>query len=454
MTSFPNPLGFAALGAAKVFITPPSYYPSSYHSCWCLILATSAPRLFVIRHRKLVQHPEATRPSTDSETFPHALISALPTPAMAAVDNFATFMTTADIDSMDNWGMAMPPAEPVIPVPTPADQSILDELSLLAAPVSASAQQAPQSFIPQQQAPHMHHIPQQPHHNAHHLPHQQTILDIDQVPQYHPTTTPGVPPQISSPVTPTCSAPLPSPLKRKAHGGLSSLAPHAKRRDLLSSFGTARAKTEPLLVSEPLTPSSSHRALHPLNTLTPSGPAMLPMANVTLPAASASESSCSDEDEAGPHFSPNSPLPAPSAAAAAKRRQARSRLLAASRARAAAKTEPTVATAGSECGSGASSAVATPGAAGADEDAEPVDKKVARAIRNRQAAQRSRVEAKAKMAKLADDNVGLATEVEKLTAENASLNKQLEQLMQATFGDGAKIDEVLELFKAAKESRS
>lgn len=83
-----------------------------------------------------------------------------------------------------------------------------------------------------------------------------------------------------------------------------------------------------------------------------------------------------------------------------------------------------------------------------------MDKKVARAIRNRQAAQRSRVEAKAKMARLADDNVGLANEVEKLTAENADLNKQLQQLMQATFGGKACIEEVLETFKAAKESRS
>lgn len=87
---------------------------------------------------------------------------------------------------------------------------------------------------------------------------------------------------------------------------------------------------------------------------------------------------------------------------------------------------------------------------GDDDDEMPVDKKVARAIRNRQAAQRSRVEAKLKMQSLSDANDVLAGTVQVLKDENESLNRQLRGLMEHTFGAGVSADQVLSVFGRLK----
>eukprot|EP00737_Agarophyton_chilense_P004339 gb/GEZJ01005403.1/.p1 GENE.gb/GEZJ01005403.1/~~gb/GEZJ01005403.1/.p1 ORF type:complete len:307 (-),score=51.58 gb/GEZJ01005403.1/:359-1279(-) len=66
--------------------------------------------------------------------------------------------------------------------------------------------------------------------------------------------------------------------------------------------------------------------------------------------------------------------------------------------------------------------------------AEPVDKKAARAIRNREAAMKSRVEAKQKMQKLQDENECLNVKVKSLADENKALTAQLKSLLQHTYG--------------------
>lgn len=68
------------------------------------------------------------------------------------------------------------------------------------------------------------------------------------------------------------------------------------------------------------------------------------------------------------------------------------------------------------------------------ESSEPVDKRAARAIRNREAAMKSRVEAKQKMKKLQDENSSLALQVKTLSDENQSLTAQLKSLMHRTLG--------------------
>jgi Basic region leucine zipper len=143
----------------------------------------------------------------------------------------------------------------------------------------------------------------------------------------------------------------------------------------------------------------------------------------------------------------------PSKAVAAKRRALRRKALKRSRARNVAKEELLPTSFGSNCGGSAdSTTTSVENDAGEDDSELPVDKKIARAIRNRQAAQRSRVEAKAKMLRLAVDNDELAIKVESLRAENAALNKQLEALIAHSFGEGHNVSDVLATFQRTKSS--
>lgn len=80
---------------------------------------------------------------------------------------------------------------------------------------------------------------------------------------------------------------------------------------------------------------------------------------------------------------------------------------------------------------------------------EPVDKKAARAIRNREAAMKSRIEAKMKMRKLQDENNTLVVKVRSLSQENEALTAQLRSLLQHTLGvpmsEGQDVRQVLDL---------
>ncbi|KAI0567173.1 bZIP transcription factor [Gracilaria domingensis] len=84
-----------------------------------------------------------------------------------------------------------------------------------------------------------------------------------------------------------------------------------------------------------------------------------------------------------------------------------------------------------------------------DVSAEPVDKKAARAIRNREAAMKSRVEAKQKMQKLQDENDSLKVNVKSLADENKALKSQMKSLLQHTYGvsvgEGQDVQEVFNM---------
>lgn len=79
-------------------------------------------------------------------------------------------------------------------------------------------------------------------------------------------------------------------------------------------------------------------------------------------------------------------------------------------------------------------------------NSDPVDKKAARAIRNREAAMKSRIEAKLKMRKLQDENKCLAMKVENLSRENESLTVQLRNVLQHTLGMAVEGQDVKQLF--------
>jgi uncharacterized protein (UPF0335 family) len=175
-----------------------------------------------------------------------------------------------------------------------------------------------------------------------------------------------------------------------------------------------------------------------------------------LPLSPLSESGCSDDEDSLESLAalPSSPLPTPSKAVAAKRRAIRSKALKRSRSRYVTKDELSPMSFGSNYRASADSSATSADNDGGEDDSEhPVDKKIARAIRNRQAAQRSRVEAKAKMMRLAVDNDELAVKVESLRAENAALHKQLEALVAHSFGEGHDVKDVLAIFERAKTSR-
>lgn len=174
---------------------------------------------------------------------------------------------------------------------------------------------------------------------------------------------------------------------------IAASAPSRKRRPDAAAPPAKRhcAKPELLFATEPVTPSG-----------------LLPPSPAPLPGSPAAASACSDEE-----LEPMAParLPAPSAAEAARRRALRAAHLKRARRRQtgaerAAKREPDAVFAG----------------------ADQPDKKAARAIRNRAAAMKSRVEAKARMQKLEDDNARLNGTVARLTESNRALAEQIERL--------------------------
>lgn len=67
-------------------------------------------------------------------------------------------------------------------------------------------------------------------------------------------------------------------------------------------------------------------------------------------------------------------------------------------------------------------------------DDDPIDKKAARAIRNREAAMKSRIEAKLKMNKLEHENQSLCVKLRALTDENQVLTNQLRTVLQHALG--------------------
>lgn len=206
-----------------------------------------------------------------------------------------------------------------------------------------------------------------------------------------------------------------SALKRKCLPDSLSCTPNAKRQYL--------GKLEPMYAAtEPVTPSAQSKA-----------PSIESSSPVKMPLSPASQSACSEEDDEPLSTVPASPLPTdfavfptPSRDQAAKRRAMRLALMKRSRTK---KEEGVV---GLRGGSRSVSDVAK-----SESDpvsAEPLDKKAARAIRNREAAMKSRVEAKQKMRKLEEDNNELTDKVKTLSAENEALSAQLKSLLSHTFG--------------------
>jgi FtsZ-binding cell division protein ZapB len=362
---------------------------------------------------------------------------------MAAVEThtsagYTSFMGE-HIEGMDeSW---MPQTE-ILPAGEP-DPSILDELNSM----EYMSQPAP-------------HQTQQQHNNTNNhssIPTPPLAISGYTQQSYHP---------LSSPVTPSYGAStFTSPSLKRKSPMTSILAPVAKRPALLSNFGNAIAptKAEPVLVVEPLTPSPSHRQFYPMSSALPAhayhptaatGNAVRQQHPIYhhQPLSPLCESACSDDEESAVcRPLATSPLPVVSAFQAAKRRALRARLLKRQRARMASKVELCIAVASASTTSGA--------AAGSGEDKEEdadsvhVDKKTARAIRNRLAASRSRVEAKMKMQSLAEANDELAETVQSLKEENASLQKQLHALLAHTFGDNVPVDDVLSVFEVVKGRR-
>lgn len=80
------------------------------------------------------------------------------------------------------------------------------------------------------------------------------------------------------------------------------------------------------------------------------------------------------------------------------------------------------------------------------DDGSSVEKKVARAMRNRRAAQRSRVGARLKMQSLSEANDILTGTVKELNDENEALNLRILQLMEHSYGSGISTEQVLGTF--------
>lgn len=250
---------------------------------------------------------------------------------------------------------------------------------------------------------------------------------------------------ISSPITPLPQSNSTFSFKRSEMDSGFACPPTAKR-PLLSNFDSGYGpKPEPALRFEPVTPSVSLQNSFSAATKAVSG---MQSSVPDQPLSPVSESSFSDDEEASPEHSPNSPLPTPSRFVAARRRAQRLRIMKRTRARASSKEEISPVVPGSSLDS------VVPASTVDEEEAEShlLDKKTARAIRNRQAAQRSRVEAKAKMQKLADDNDDLAVIVENLKRENADLQRQLQAILAHAFGNVQDINNVLSVFNRLKGS--
>lgn len=193
--------------------------------------------------------------------------------------------------------------------------------------------------------------------------------------------------------------------------------------------------------TEPMTPPSMSKC----------GPRTGLKGAVGPPLSPASQSVCTEDCEDVPSMPPTPlpsdacSLPAMSSEQTAKRRALRRAALKRSRSR---KVEGVIVSKMEVVvqGEGESSGTSS----------EPLDKKAARAIRNREAAMKSRVEAKQRMRKLQDENECLNIKVKTLCQENEELTSQLKNLLQHTLGvqvaEGQDVKEVFSAF--ARMTRS
>lgn len=197
------------------------------------------------------------------------------------------------------------------------------------------------------------------------------------------------------------------------------------------------SKVEHMFVTEPVTPNGRAK----------SAPFGVTKIAVAAPMSPTCQSLCTDEGDDVLSM-PSTPvpgeacsLPMPSKENAARRRALRRAALKRNRSR---KEDGVCSGAAvkSECTTKSETEVTSTG--------EPLDKKAARAIRNREAAMKSRVEAKEKMRKLQDENDKLAVKVKFLSDENAALTTQLKSLLQHTLGvqvaQGQDVKEVFNTF--------
>lgn len=204
--------------------------------------------------------------------------------------------------------------------------------------------------------------------------------------------------------------------------------------DMLFRRGPTSSLKRKMSTSLPLPDAKMHRISkteHPFETepVTPntrSRPAPIGITKIPMPAplSPACQSLCTEEADETPSMPPTpipadlSSLPSLSKEQTARRRALRKIAMKRNRGRkeegVSIKCEPTMRT--------------------ESESSEPVDKRAARAIRNREAAMKSRVEAKQKMKKLQDENSSLALQVKTLSDENQSLTAQLKSLMHRTLG--------------------
>lgn len=190
------------------------------------------------------------------------------------------------------------------------------------------------------------------------------------------------------------------------------------------------SKIEPVFaVSEPVTPHTVFRSNSAHNVTNQSG--------FSVPLSPICQSLCSEEDDDIASSLPPSPVPAdmsagfptPSKDQATKRRAIRLAALKRSRSRRDEGSSSMMCN-----GRDGSSADLTKAEDELVGSVEPMDKKAARAIRNREAAMKSRVEAKQRMRRLEEDNGALAVRVKKLGDANRELNAQLRTLLSHTLG--------------------
>lgn len=223
-----------------------------------------------------------------------------------------------------------------------------------------------------------------------------------------------------------------------------------------------RAKAEFVFATEPVTPHNAHTS-SPTSSYSASELASPPGMRARMP-LSPNHSVCTDdavEEEEDARSLPATPAPTdvysltrPSREQAARRRACRRAALNKSRA----KKEECV----GECArsDAAGKGVGLPARSeGVNEAAgEPVDKKAARAIRNREAAMKSRIEAKLRMRKLQDENNCLAVKVRCLSEENEELTGQLKHLLQHTLGismsEGQDVKQVFDMMSRMNSSRA
>lgn len=226
--------------------------------------------------------------------------------------------------------------------------------------------------------------------------------------------------------TSAMSTPLPCETSPDSHNGLfrNPQATNGVKRPLSAPVNPIQwnkkskiGKHEDFFVTEPLTPTNHSKPTIP----------KVPKITVTAPLSPTCQSVCTEEADEVRSMPPtpipcdSSRLPQFSKEQSRKRRAIRRAALKKSRSRKEEgiiiKTEPTTKSENETTSSG-----------------EPIDKKAARAIRNREAAMKSRVEAKEKMKKLQNENESLSTRVKSLSEENKMLTAQLKNLLQHTLG--------------------